>query len=259
LDEGMYIYCIAKEPFKEKYSFSKINGFNSGVYTIHFRDIGAVVSTLPSELCKVTATRKNMLAHQEVMEEIMRGTTILPVKFGTVAEVSGGEEPENIIKSRVLDGRYRELSEALSDMESKIELGLKALWSDMKTIYSEIVDGNPRIDRLRNKVNRLQGGKSYQSKITLGRLVKDALDEKRAREASAMMNILKELCQDYRENNTFGDNMILNAAFLVKSELEGRFDAKVEELVSSENGRVVFRYLGPVPPSNFVELVITLG
>ena len=256
--EGRYIYCIAGEPLREKYGTSSMQGFESEVSTVRFHDIGAVLSCLPPELCKVNATRKNMLAHQRVMEEVMKDTTILPVKFGTVAESSGNDDPEERIKNRVLKERYQELADLLAEMEGKVELGLKALWADMKMIYSEIVAENPRIAALRSKVNRLPENKSYQSKITLGRLVKDTLDEKRSGESRVMVKTLKEAYLDLKENNTFGDQMIINGAFLVKSELEDEFDKRVEELTSANDGRVIFRYLGPVPPCNFVEMVITL-
>ena len=256
---GRYIYCIAAEPFREKYGNSSIQGFESEVSTVRFRDICAVVGSLPPDLCKVNATRKNVLTHQRVMEDVMKDTTVLPVKFGTVAESSGNDDPEERIKNRVLKERHQELAELLAEMEGKVELGLKALWADMKMIYSEIVAENPRIAALRSKVDRLPENKSYQSKITLGRLVKDALDEKRAWESMAMIKTLKEACVDSKETNTFGDQMIVNGAFLVKSELEDEFDKRVEELMSSNDGRVIFRCLGPVPPCNFVELVITWG
>ena len=258
MGEGRYIYCIAGGPFREKYGTSNIQDFESEVRAVRFRDIGAVVSLLPSELCKVNATRKNMLAHQRVMEAVMKDTTILPVRFGTVAESSGNDNPEEIIKNGVLNERYQELAELLAEMEGKVELGLKALWADMKMIYSEIVAENPQIAGLRSKVNRLPENKSYQSKIALGRLVKDTLDDKRSRESRIMVKTLKEACVDLRENNTFGDQMIINGAFLVKSELEDEFDKRVEEMMRANDGRVIFRYLGPVPPCNFVELVITL-
>ncbi|MBU4489467.1 MAG: GvpL/GvpF family gas vesicle protein [Actinobacteria bacterium] len=257
MGEGSYIYCIVGEPFQEQYGISAINGFESEVRTVRFRDIGAVVSSLPSDVQKVTATRKNMLAHQLVMEEVMKGTSILPVKFGTVAEPSGDVDPEDRIRSRVLEERYKELADLLAEMRGRVELGLKVLWVDIKVIYSEIVAENPQIARLRNKVNRLPESRSYQSKTTLGEKVKNALDEKRAGEARTMMKILKGACVDYRENNTFGDRMIMNGAFLVESGLGDEFDAIVERLKEENNGRTLFRCVGSAPPSNFVELTIT--
>ncbi|MBU4174835.1 MAG: GvpL/GvpF family gas vesicle protein [Actinobacteria bacterium] len=255
--DGRYIYCIVGEPFKEQYGTSAINGLESEVRTVRFRDIGAVVSSLPPDVHKVSTTRKNMLAHQRVMEEVMKGTPILPVKFGTVAEPSGDGDTEDRIRSRVLEERYQELADLLAEMRGKVELGLKVLWVDIKTIYREIVAENPRIARLRSKVNRTPESGSYQSKVTLGENVKNALDGKRAGEAGAMMKALKAACVEYRENNIFGDRMVMNGAFLVQSELADEFDAIVERLKEENDGRVLFRYLGPVPPSNFVELTIT--
>jgi hypothetical protein len=49
--------------------------------------------------------------------------------------------------------------------------------------------------------------------------------------------------------------MVLNAAFLVDRRVAGEFDSRVKELASS-NDAMKFKYVGPVPPFNFVNIVI---
>ena len=50
--------------------------------------------------------------------------------------------------------------------------------------------------------------------------------------------------------------MILNAAFLVERIREPDMDAADPGTGCEQTNRVLFRYVGPVPPYNFVNLVI---
>jgi hypothetical protein len=50
--------------------------------------------------------------------------------------------------------------------------------------------------------------------------------------------------------------MFLNAAFLVDKGREKEFDNRVDELERSYGDRVKFKYVGPVPPFNFVNIVV---
>ncbi|MEW6684999.1 MAG: GvpL/GvpF family gas vesicle protein, partial [Candidatus Edwardsbacteria bacterium] len=52
--------------------------------------------------------------------------------------------------------------------------------------------------------------------------------------------------------------MITNLAFLVEKPRVEEFDRLVDRLSTIYDGRIKFKYVGPVPPCNFVELVIVL-
>jgi hypothetical protein len=51
--------------------------------------------------------------------------------------------------------------------------------------------------------------------------------------------------------------MILNAAFLVEKAREPEFDAAIQALDAEMNNLMTFKYIGPLPPFNFVDLVIS--
>jgi hypothetical protein len=73
-----------------------------------------------------------MLAHERVIEEVMKEfDSVLPVRFGTIA--SDADEIRNL-----LDRRYREFKNALSDMDHKIELGVKGIWKNMDIILKRL-------------------------------------------------------------------------------------------------------------------------
>ena len=50
--------------------------------------------------------------------------------------------------------------------------------------------------------------------------------------------------------------MIMNAAFLVDRAREKEFDSCVEELGVHYGDRIEFKYVGPVPPYSFVNIVV---
>jgi len=57
-------------------------------------------------------------------------------------------------------------------------------------------------------------------------------------------------------NDVRGDEMIINAAFLIDRGWENEFDSKLSELNSIYAQRIRFKYVGPIPPYNFVNLRI---
>ena len=51
--------------------------------------------------------------------------------------------------------------------------------------------------------------------------------------------------------------MIMNAAFLVARDLEQAFDARVKE-IGQQYDKLTFKYTGPWPPYNFVNIRLKL-
>jgi len=143
-------------------------------------------------------------------------------------------------------------------MDNKIELGIKALWTDMKMIFEEIVEENIPIKRLRQQLLSKPAAHPLGEQRTLGEMVKDALERKKAKEEKDIMDMLKNAYVDLRKNKVFGDNMITNAAFLVDKSTGEEFDGLVDQLAARYDGRMKLKYVGPVPPINFVELVIVM-
>lgn len=256
MSEGRYIYCIIGTGQKRKFNSPGIGGRQDKVYSISYQDIAAVISHSP--IIRYPISRENTMAHQKVLEELMGDFTVLPVRFGTVASSKDGIRPEERIKKEVLKARYEELKALLTKMDNKIELGLKALWNDMRVIFKEIVEESRDIKFLKERIASKNPLHTYGDRITLGEKVKDALDRKKAKEEKDILDGLKETYVDMRSNRIFGDNMIANCAFLVEESRMKEFDRLVDRLSTTYNGRIKFKYIGPVPPCNFVELVIVV-
>jgi len=246
--EGKYLYCIIKEKNPKK--FKILGQKEKGVYTINEGNLAIAVSD--SEVEEYPFVREHLVCHQKVIEEVMKeGYDVLPVRFGTVAK---GEED---IREKILKSKRKELLETFPIVEGRIELGLRALWKDMPSIFQEIVKENPGIQRAKREAQE----NPFQMKIAgVGELVIKALDAKRENEAEKILRPLKKLAVDFKERELLRspeptkDSMILSSAFLVGKEKEKEFDDRIEELIKEYENRIKFIYIGPIPPFNFVEL-----
>jgi hypothetical protein len=245
--QGKYIYCIIETKQERNFGPVGIGGRGDEVLTIGYDDLSMVVSNYP--LTKITANRENMLTHQKVIEEVMKEFDgVLPVRFGTIA--SGADEVRNL-----LDRRYREFKTALRDMGHKVELGVKGIWKNMDAIFSEIVKGNEAIKNLKRALAE-GNSNNMQAKMGLGRMVKKALDEKKEKQAGKIVDRLRRTSYEHILNDTIGDEMFMNAAFLVDKGREKEFDNIIEDLSDEYKDRVRFMYAGPLPVFNFVNIVI---
>jgi hypothetical protein len=250
MEEGKYIYCIIETKAERNFGPIGIGGRGDEVTTLSHRDLSMVISNSP--MTKYVVSQENILAHEKVIEEVMKEFTVLPVRFCTIA--SSVDEVRNL-----LDRRHREFKNLLKDMDHKVELGVKALWKNMHTIFKEIVQENQGIKRLREKTGSHSGkkrGLPLETKIEMGKLVEKALQRKKDEEGERIVEALRRPAVDYRLNRTIGDEMFLNAAFLVDKGREKEFDNIIEDLNEGGKERIRFMYAGPLPPYNFVNITI---
>ena len=256
--EGKYIYCIAKATQKEGFDSAGIGEPGGAVTSLCCDGLAAVISDTPVK--KYPVSRKNTMAHQKVMEEVYEGCTVLPVRFCTIAEDKDGRSAIDRIQEQVLIARHQEFADLIVDMSNKVELGVKVLWTDMDKVYKEIVEENSKVREMKEKIERINTLRPSQTthgkRVELGEKVKKALEAKREGLKKVIMGVLKRLSCDSRVNKDFGDKMVVNGAFLVEKSRMEEFDAGVEKLSETYGETLKFKYVGPLPPSNFVEIVI---
>jgi len=235
------------------------------VFTICHDGIAAVVSATAEE--KLEITRQNAVAHQRVMEAAMRqGHTVLPVRFNTIADDVADKPARQRVINHVLIGRRQEILGLLLKMGPLVELGVKALWTDIEAVFKAIVNGDPKIQSLRSRVfggsagavgAEREGKGNVSGMARLGEMVKDALEAEKSKAQSALLNRLTPLAVDYRVNKTFGDPMFANLALLVEKTRQDEVQAALSDFEAGQAGRAKLRCVGPLPACNFLELVIT--
>jgi len=247
IDGGKYVYCIIRSDRPHDFGSIGIGG-GQRVLTVAYQDLAAVVSDTPIVI--YDPTRENVLAHEFVNETVMREHTVIPMSFGTVFR--SDEDVTELLRST-----YQAFSDVLDKMQDKIEFGLKVLW-DRDKVVANLERENDEISRLKDEISRHTASSTYFARMQLGRLIESALEEMSARYVSDIHDALKLVAVASRSNKPIGDRMILNAAFLVDRAQEQAFDDCVKETSRQYEDLLTFKYSGPWPPYNFVNIKLKL-
>lgn len=248
LSEGKYIYGLIRHTGPIEFSNIGMGKREDLVYGISYNGISAVVSNSPVIIYE--ARRLNMITHEQVLEEIMKQFTVLPVRFSTISEQ---EDDSGILK--ILERDFKKFDELLAKMEGKKELGLKVLAKETE-IYADILEKYEDIKSLKEKLINLPVDKTHYQRMKIGEMVADALKKETSNYKDIIMDTLTPLTKDVKTNDNYGEMMILNAAFLIESNSEADFDKAVNELDEKYGHLMTFKYVGTLPPYNFVNLVI---
>ncbi len=246
--EGKYIYCIIHTSQERNFGPIGIGGRGDNVLTINCNDLSMVVSSHP--LNKLAVNQDNVLAHEKVIEEVMKEfDSVLPVRFGTIA--ANAEEIRNL-----LDRRYKEFKNVLLDMDHKVELGVKGIWVDMEQIFKEIIEEDKAIKKAKEDIQNNMKKKNTQAKMEVGKKVEKALEKMKEKEAGKIVEALRRSAFEYKLNKTNGDEMFMNASFLVDRGREKEFDNIMDELSEKFHTRIKFIYVGHLPIFNFINIVV---
>jgi Gas vesicle synthesis protein GvpL/GvpF len=201
--------------------------------------LAAVVSDAPEGL---RAKRRDLEAHEAVLEALSAAGTVLPMRFGTVA-------PRDVAVVTELEAnapRYRQL---VSKLAGRVELNVKAIHRE-DAVLSELLQRDRSL-RERNQALRTRGGGSYDEKVEFGEAVAAALEERRAQDAAVVVAALRPYAAQVSVGPAV-DGSFVNVSFLVAAVDRTRFDASVSELGRELSGIADVHCYGPLPPYSFV-------
>src|SRR6266849_1426279 len=237
---GKYVYCIIQSGEALRFGPLGIGADSPDVHTVNYKDIAAVVSDTPIEV--PDPTRENVLAHERVKY------TVIPMSFGTVFKTR-----DDIVE--LLRSAYEAFHDVLVKMQDKLEFGLKVLW-DRDVMIREIERADEDIRNLKGQIGA-QKGSTYFARMQYGRLVDAALQSMSEKYVAEIFEALRDVAVASRANKPIGDKMIMNAAFLVSRDKEQAFDQRVKQ-IGAEHDKLTFKYTGPWPPYNFVNIRLKL-
>lgn len=245
-----YIYGVIPTGQSLAFGLSDLPPRPEEVRSVGCRGLGCVVSDyLGEDLASLPKGElvRCLMAHQTVIERVMKDHPILPLKFGTLVE----DEDEVRL---LLQHGHRIVREALAQMDGKVEMEVAATW-DLKRVLAEIgqEDG---IVRLKESIACRSGREALERQIQAGRLVKGSLDRRRGDYQRRLLESLRGAALDVQPNALVADEMVVNAAFLIEREREAEFDEQVRELDEALRGEVSFRIIGPLPPYSFATVEV---
>ena len=241
--QGKYIYGIIEEAQAKRFGFPGIE--DAEVYAINYQNLAAIVSDI--EFKELDPTRKNVLAHTLVQDRLLKEYDLLPMGFGMMAN---NEDEVRKLLEKNYDGLVRELKR----LSGKIEAELKVFW-DQEAMVKELQGRSEDLTRLKMKIHNTTSPIEKQRLIVeAGQLVERIALDWKSRYADQVYTDLKGFSVDGRLNSTLGIKNVLNASFLLEKAREGDFQKEVFKLDSQLQGKINFKYVGPLAPYNFVNI-----
>jgi hypothetical protein len=245
LMDGRYIYCIINWGEKKPIgNFGNIGIGENPVYTIDYKDIAAVVSTIPFK--QMDSNMNDIVAHQRVVEAAREVDTVLPVRFGVILKNEEG------IK-KLLAGSYKDYRSKLTSLRGKDEIGIKVLLSksSLKKI-KEQAEQSEEIRKMKQEISSAKPGTSYFLKMRLEDAMKNETLMKIDKLVGEINDSLAKSAVDRRLLKNDVGEIVMNAAYLVDKSKTGVFDVKVKELKERlEKEGVTLHRSGPWAPYSF--------
>jgi hypothetical protein len=205
--------------------------------------VAGVVSEIRPE--GALGTRDDLLAHEGVVASLAEETTILPLRFGAVVTTADAVAEEMLVP-------YHDwFAAVLADLAGRRQFSVLGAYVE-NTVLREVLQEEPEVARLREKVRDLPEDAAYYDRIRLGELIVQALDDKRMADTEALVAALSTHAVDVAAREPSGEDAATDVAFLVSDEQRPRFEQAVDELGDRWAGRIRLRMLGPLAPYDFV-------
>src|SRR3954462_7795761 len=240
-----YIYGVVRADGKSRPGTRGIG--RKQVRVVDADGLGALTSDVPPG--ELQAGREELLAHSRVLERAVEQGTVLPMQFGVVMP------DESAVREQLLDPHRRELEAQLEEMEDKFEVNLKAIY-DERALLTEIINEDREVAKLRQALEGQSEEATHFERIRLGEMIAGAVDEKRNRDADAILDRLAPHTVAVEVGEPVHERMALNASFLIDRSARKAFDAELDSFAAEQGGRLRFKYTGPLAPHSFVELAV---
>ncbi|MGH3310014.1 MAG: GvpL/GvpF family gas vesicle protein [Streptomyces sp.] len=234
-----YIYAItaAGHP-KSLDGLSGVGDPAGDLRTVTTKALSAVVSDAPEDL---RAKRRDLAAHQGVLERLMADGAALPMRFGLM-----GPGDESV--RTVLEENEEAYTARLTELEGCLEFNLKASREE-EDLLREIVADSEEVRRLR-EVTR-ENPAAQEEKMRLGELVSQ---EVQSRENSEGAELVARLADGARRHS-LGEptkSHFLNVSFLVRRDDAAAFSDAVNQEAERRGDAYSLSLHGPLPPYSFV-------
>ena len=227
---ALYLYGITRPRRLPKRIADK------GVFLVRRGELAAIVSSVDAS--PVEATRRNLLAHADVVEELHSKGAVLPAQFGIVLPDRDAVHDDLLARE--------ELDRLLEEHRDTAELGLKASYDE--AVLAEVSGGLAPLRDAYARAPTLENG------MALGEAVTEALAWRREHDADLILRALRPLALDVRASDPVGEHGLVNLAFLVERGKVEAFSKRLDELAAQLSPPARFKLVGPLPPYSFVDL-----
>ena len=203
-------------------------------------DLAAVVSEVDVD---ARIRRDDLLTHARVLESLVEGATVLPMRFGVIVE--NDEEARNI-----LEAGEGGLTTLMQSFDGLVQLTVKA-YHDQDQALKHLLRVRSDLRVLRDQTGK--GPAFYPAQLRLGEAIAAGLETLVSSDAAMLHDQLTGIAERMVLGGVTGQNQVLSAALLVQRSARARTDEAIAQLSRTLPDRLRLRYIGPQPPYSFVD------
>jgi hypothetical protein len=245
MEGPFYLYAVARasSALPETLELPPVDGAGMP-FVVTLNGLSVVMSAESKD--RYPISRKNLVAHKNIVERTIQASPALPVRFNTVAPNM------HVIRQKLLTDKAQELHAKISSVEGRVELSVRATWFDDAKVIERVLEEEASIRTLRDALS--SGGAGHQERIRLGQMVERAVLARRDALGAKLKTYLHPLVDDLAVG-TLPDGVVANLSLLVP---ESRF-GEVEEAIytfDAENDLTTVRITGPLAPFTFSEMTV---
>ncbi|MDP2934431.1 MAG: GvpL/GvpF family gas vesicle protein [bacterium] len=256
-----YLYCL-KNKTSRKISLKGID--KNKIYLLPYEDIEAVVTEvnrvefssreIKSKLENLKWIEEKIRNHEEVIEEAMKDSPVIPLKFLTIYESK--TKIVNILKRN-----YKKFRGLLDKLKGKAEWGVKVYLIDREKLVDKARKEDEEPMRMEEELKSKPEGIKYFLEKQIEEKISAKVDEKLDKYVKDIFEILSPFSEKKPMINellprgiTDKKEMIFNVSYLFSEDKLKEFQKVVKRLQDYYLPVGLWiEYSGPWPPYNFVD------
>lgn len=247
---GIYIYGIVPN-FYGTDMFRSLE--NSGVYTISFQNISAIVSDRNSTHINYLDRESLgylLVHHQKTIERIIEKgfNMLIPMRLGTILS-----SKNEVIK--ILANGYDLIINTLKKIECLTEIDMIVTWDNFQGILKDI-SNHPVIKAMKDDILKKTDMFSQIDQVKMGMLVQEKLKEKNTKVELNILDSLSPISLDIKTHEVMNDEMVANSAFLINRNKYKKFEQAIDQLDEEYKGLLNFKLVGPLPCYSFYTIEV---
>ncbi len=205
--------------------------------------LAALVSEV--DLVGPIGTPEDLQIHQDLLDSVVSGAPVLPLRFGAVLS------SEDAVRDELLDAHADEFIAALEELEGRAEFMVKGRYVE-SAILDEILAQDSEAADLREQIRGQDADATRQERIRLGEIISNAVASQRDEDTQLLLSRVGDHSVASLIREPTHELDAVNVAFLLDADQEDELGQVVEDLRADWQERMELRVLGPMAPYDFV-------
>jgi hypothetical protein len=250
LNNQLYLYCLTEQGEVDlEPILANLTGIgeSSPPRVISVGKVRAVVSGNPADHYRVS--RKNLKAHNTVIDALRVVLATVPVRFGILA-------PSEATLSQAIQASEQDIITLFDSVRGAAEYALRAEWLNKNTLLAELGETHPKLAPLKQALNAR--GASYHERINFGQQVNAVLLERREQ----LEDTLADLAANHAREVLILDlqdeqQEVANLALLMPEADYDGFMTELSQFDEAHPDLLRLRITGPLAAFSFADINLT--